>query len=69
MVVSDAPIAWDFRRWRHTLESYRIDGQPVFDTSRGKVAQNSMSLLPGRKALRPATQIQTDGRSSRARIS
>jgi spermidine synthase len=33
----------------------------------GKTAQNSMSLLPGRKALRPATQIQTDGRSSRAR--
>ena len=34
MVVSDAPIAWDFRRWRQTLESYRIDGVPVFDGAR-----------------------------------
>ena len=34
MVVSDAPIAWDFRRWRRTLETYRIDGRPIFDTSR-----------------------------------
>ena len=34
MVVSDAPIAWDFARWRRTLESYRIDQQPVFDLSR-----------------------------------
>jgi spermidine synthase len=31
MVVSDRPIAWDFARWRRTLESYRIDGRPVFD--------------------------------------
>jgi len=34
MVVSDKPIAWDFRRWRRTLETYRIDGKPVFDTRR-----------------------------------
>lgn len=31
MVVSDQPIAWDFQRWRRVLESYRIDGKPVFD--------------------------------------
>jgi spermidine synthase len=31
MVVSETPIAWDFARWRHTLESYRIDGSAVFD--------------------------------------
>jgi spermidine synthase len=36
MVVSDAPIAWDFRRWRQTLESYRIDGVLVFDASRAQ---------------------------------
>ncbi len=36
MVVSDEPIAWDFRRWRQTLESYRIDGASVFDTSRAQ---------------------------------
>jgi len=34
MVVSDKPIAWDFRRWRRTLETYRIDGKEVFDTRR-----------------------------------
>jgi spermidine synthase len=36
MVVSPAPIAWDFSRWRRTLESYRIDGRPVFDPSRAE---------------------------------
>jgi spermidine synthase len=34
MVVAQAPIAWDFERWRRTLESYRIDGRPVLDPSR-----------------------------------
>ncbi len=31
MVVSDAPIDWDFTRWRRTLESYTIDGEKQFD--------------------------------------
>jgi spermidine synthase len=34
VVVSAAPIAWDFARWRRTLEAYRIDGNPIFDTRR-----------------------------------
>jgi spermidine synthase len=34
MVLSDRPIAWDFARWRRTLESYSIDGKPVFDLTR-----------------------------------
>lgn len=34
MVLSDKPIAWDFARWRKTLETYRIDGRPVFDLGR-----------------------------------
>jgi spermidine synthase len=34
MVVSDKPIVWDFRRWRRTLETYRIDSKAVFDTRR-----------------------------------
>lgn len=34
MVVSQTPIAWDFQRWRQTLESYRIDGTPIFDPAR-----------------------------------
>jgi spermidine synthase len=36
MVVSPAPIAWDFQRWRRILETYRIDGQPQFDPSRSE---------------------------------
>jgi hypothetical protein len=31
MVVSAAPIAWDFQRWQRVLEAYRIDGRPTFD--------------------------------------
>ena len=31
MVVAQSPIAWDFARWRRALESYRIDGRPVYD--------------------------------------
>jgi spermidine synthase len=31
MVVSDAPIDWNFARWRHTLEDYTIDGKKQFD--------------------------------------
>jgi spermidine synthase len=34
MVVSQSPIAWDFVRWRRTLESYRIDGRPMLDPAR-----------------------------------
>jgi hypothetical protein len=34
MVLSGAPIAWDFGRWRHVLETYRIDDQPIFDPDR-----------------------------------
>jgi spermidine synthase len=33
MVLSDKPIAWDFQRWRRTLESYRIDGRLIFDVT------------------------------------
>jgi spermidine synthase len=31
MVVSDAPIDWNFDRWRQILESYVIDGAKQFD--------------------------------------
>jgi spermidine synthase len=53
MVVSDAPIAWDFRRWRHTLETYRIDGQPVFDISRGKDRAKLDELAAWQKSIVP----------------
>jgi spermidine synthase len=31
MVVSEAPIDWNFARWRQTLEDYVIDGKKQFD--------------------------------------
>jgi spermidine synthase len=34
LVVSDWPIAWDFARWRRTLESYVIDGRSMLNAAR-----------------------------------
>jgi hypothetical protein len=34
MVLSEAPIRWDFARWRRALEQYRMNGRPVFDLTR-----------------------------------
>jgi len=36
MVVSSAPIGWDFARWRRVLEAYRIDGHAMFDVTRSE---------------------------------
>jgi len=36
MVLSQAPIAWDFARWRRRLESYRIDGRAPVDLDRNE---------------------------------
>ena len=34
LAVSDSPIQVDKDRWKRVLESYRIEGQPVFDLTR-----------------------------------
>jgi spermidine synthase len=34
LVVSGAPIAWDFQRWQRVLTAYRIDGKPALDLVR-----------------------------------
>ncbi|SPK73241.1 putative Spermidine synthase (Putrescine aminopropyltransferase) [Cupriavidus taiwanensis] len=36
MVVSRAPLVWDFEHWRRTLGAYRIDGRAILDPSRGQ---------------------------------
>jgi len=33
LLVSAAPIDWNFQRWRQVLEAYQIDGKPVLDAS------------------------------------
>ncbi|HEY7229341.1 MAG TPA: fused MFS/spermidine synthase, partial [Pseudolabrys sp.] len=55
MVVSDKPIAWDFRRWRRTLETYRIDGKAVFDTRSAADRALLDELLSSEKSLDPKT--------------
>jgi len=54
MVVSDTPIAWDFQRWRRTLESYRIDGSPIFDPARAKDRSEIAQLISWQRGLTPA---------------
>jgi spermidine synthase len=51
MVVSDAPIAWDFERWRRTLEAYRIDDLPIFDPARAKDRAEIDGLVSWQKDL------------------
>jgi len=36
MVLSRAPLAWDFDDWRRTLEDYRIDGRLIVDPGKGQ---------------------------------
>ena len=57
MVVSLSPIAWDFGRWRRTLENYRIDDRIEVDPGRPEdreVLERFMALekdlLPGARA-------------------
>jgi spermidine synthase len=53
MLVSDRPIAWDFQRWRRTLESYRLDGVPVFDTKRAPDRAVLDRLMSAQQSLDP----------------
>jgi spermidine synthase len=49
MVVSSTPIAFDFARWRRTLESYRIDDRPILDRARSEdraVLDRLMAIEP-----------------------
>jgi spermidine synthase len=61
MVVSDAPIAWDFARWRHILESYRIDGRPVFEIAREQDRAELDQLIAWQANLAPE-KAHTAGR-------
>jgi spermidine synthase len=53
MVVSPSPIAWDFGRWRRTLENYRIDGRTVVDPSHPKDSETLEHLMAIEKDLWP----------------
>ncbi|MBE7482191.1 MAG: fused MFS/spermidine synthase [Polyangiaceae bacterium] len=56
IAVSDAPIDFDRRRWRRSLEGLRIEGRPVIDVARDDDRELLESLLAygdleGREAL------------------
>ena len=55
MVVSEDAIAWDFPRWRRTLESYRIDGRPVLELSRSEDSAVLDGLISWQASLAPQT--------------
>jgi spermidine synthase len=69
MVVSPSPIAWNFKRWRQTLENYRIDGRALVDPVRAEdrdTLENLMGmeadLVPGAaetltKRIEPCAEI------------
>ena len=45
MVVSDAPLQLDARRWLDVLSRYRIDGQPVFDLSQEQHRRRLLEVM------------------------
>jgi spermidine synthase len=53
MVLSNEPIDWNFRRWRRTLETYRIDGAPVFDVKRAADRAEINRLMSWQENLSP----------------
>src|SRR5476649_1882259 len=51
MVVSLAPLAWDFDNWRNTLENYKIDGRAVLDLTSAPGRQRLDHLMSLQKSL------------------
>lgn len=45
VILSMAPIDWNFTRWRSTLEAYRIDGRPMLDPARADHTQGLKRLM------------------------
>ena len=56
VVLSSTPIDWNFARWRHALELYRIDGRTVLDLSRAEHAQGLEGLMALEAQTRPETR-------------
>lgn len=50
IVVSRAPLAWDFEHWRKTLAAYRIDGKLVLDAGSGQDRRIADAMLDDWKA-------------------
>jgi SAM-dependent methyltransferase len=76
MVVSDAPLQLDARRWLEVLSGYKIDGKPVFDLSQEQDRHRLLEVmamattmdrdLPGVISLESADHIRA--RAAGARV-
>ncbi|WP_050424651.1 fused MFS/spermidine synthase [Bradyrhizobium tropiciagri] len=67
MVVSDAPIDWNFERWRQTLASYVIDGERQFrpESAEDRVLLNAVTSRDfAREAIEECPQLlaRTEGK-------
>ncbi|CCD85794.1 Putative spermidine synthase (fragment) [Bradyrhizobium sp. ORS 285] len=45
MVVSQAPIAFNYERWRSVLQNYSIDGEPLFNASKAEETSKLKELM------------------------
>jgi hypothetical protein len=69
MIVSDAPIDWDFERWRQTLKSYVIDGERQFkpDSAQDQAFLDAITSPDNAREMIeecPRLLARTDGRTS-----
>jgi spermidine synthase len=60
MVLSSAPLTWDFDRWRSTLENYRIDSRPVLDLSVAADRTAMAQLMSLRAAFAPDAKFDRE---------
>lgn len=60
VVLSSAPIDWNFARWQRTLLAYRIDGHRILDPSRPEQAEGLRRLLALESQVRPALAPAAD---------
>jgi spermidine synthase len=58
MLVSTAPLVWDFDNWRRTLADYRIDGRPVLDLANAPDRARMGQLMAIRASLTAARSDQ-----------
>ncbi len=59
LVVSDSPLRVDLDAWRGLLQSYRIDGRPVFDLARPRDREKFDSLVLWASRFGPEAGLET----------
>ncbi|QIP00782.1 fused MFS/spermidine synthase [Bradyrhizobium symbiodeficiens] len=60
LVLSQTPIAWNYARWRRTLETYSIDGKPEFasdDADRARLDALMVDFRQDGPTIEPCPQL------------